>query len=137
GIRDFHVTGVQTCALPISATGYLRYRVDALLESEFKLTTSEVRRTDHSADEMTFTTSLTVDRPDFEIIYEDVIAERVNFIYYACTKMTMEPITIEYRHRRTMDASSTTYFIARDRQRTPVLFGYSINKWDDRMIIVH
>src|SRR5690606_40177946 len=25
GIRDFHVTGVQTCALPISRTGQLRH----------------------------------------------------------------------------------------------------------------
>src|SRR5690606_40611922 len=30
GIRDFHVTGVQTCALPISARAY----VDALLNKD-------------------------------------------------------------------------------------------------------
>src|SRR5690606_40878029 len=31
-IRDFHVTGVQTCALPISAVHTLRRRLRALFE---------------------------------------------------------------------------------------------------------
>src|SRR5690606_40375891 len=34
GILDFHVTGVQTCALPIS--NYLRLRADALVTDEYR-----------------------------------------------------------------------------------------------------
>src|SRR5690606_40400737 len=43
GIRDFHVTGVQTCALPISAFAGVRKTVDAT-EAEFQRLSTGIRR---------------------------------------------------------------------------------------------
>src|SRR5690606_271600 len=37
GIRDFHVTGVQTCALPISLDGSYFYENEKLYKTDFKI----------------------------------------------------------------------------------------------------
>src|SRR5690606_40872626 len=38
GIRDFHVTGVQTCALPISSTSYTASRTSADAATSYVIT---------------------------------------------------------------------------------------------------
>lgn len=100
------------------------------------ITARPVRTTNHNV-AFTGTFSLVLDRPDFEIVYEKLIRKRSAFIHFACTRVAGTNITIQYRHRRTMEAESRTYFFATDDNKHPTVFGYSQNLWDDDAILVY
>lgn len=83
------------------------------------------------------TTGYKLDRPDFEITFKEMIERRASFIHYACTYHNREELVIRYRHTRTMNRSSVTYFIAHDLENDePLLYGNAINMWDDDIIII-
>lgn len=79
----------------------------------------------------------TLDRPTFDADYKELIERRASFIHYACTYHSRADLTIQYKHQRTMDRSSITYFIAYDKvSKEPLLYGASVNMWEDDMIII-
>lgn len=83
-------------------------------------------------------TGYVLDRPNFDVDYKELIERRTSFIHYACTYHNREELVIEYRHKKTMDRSSVTYFIAyNEENQEPLLYGASINMWEDDMIIIH
>lgn len=137
-----YVTGLQYDALSAKAAfraniqGAGQFISSAQAGVGFKSSFRPVKRFDNGVTG-TSTFEIRLDRPEFETAYADVIDDRAALIHYAVSKMTKAKVTIQYKHRRTMDTSSRTYFVVLGEDDLPVLFGYSTNYWDEGIVVVY